>query len=100
MNRDDVIRMARAAGMSVLMPDEHVDGIGGIYIAPDDSCLQEIERFAALVAAHEREECARVCDEAEDQAWAQWKAAYKPIDQGRSIGAEECAFAIRARGES
>jgi len=106
MNRDDVLQMAiEVWGVSaVLRPDEHVDGVGGIYIHSDENCLHELERFTALVEAavraDEREACARVCDEVEDQAWAQWKAAYKSIDQGRSIGAEECAFAIRARGES
>lgn len=87
MNRDDVIRMVHEAGMGMPI------GTESLLVGHEWA-----ERFAALVAAHEREECARVCDEVEDQAWAQWKAAYKPIDQGRSIGAEECAFAIRERG--
>lgn len=47
MTRDDIIRMAREAG-------HHV---------PYAFTLQEIERFAALVAAAEREACARVCEE-------------------------------------
>jgi hypothetical protein len=46
MTKDDIIRMAREAGVW--------DRIG--YPA-------EIERFAALVAAAEREACAKVCEE-------------------------------------
>ena len=44
MDREAVIRMAREVG------------IGPVY------GHESIERFAALVAAHEREECAKVCD--------------------------------------
>jgi hypothetical protein len=48
MNRDDIIRMARDAGYG--------DAMAGLH-AP------ALERFAALVAAHEREECAKFCEE-------------------------------------
>jgi hypothetical protein len=44
MNRDDVIRMAREAGFE--------------HIAEADYWHPYFERFAALVAAHEREACA------------------------------------------
>jgi hypothetical protein len=49
MNRDDIIRMAREAGAE-RNPDF------------DDWSLDDgtLERFAALVAAHEREECAKI----------------------------------------
>ena len=46
MNKEDIIRMARDAG------------IGPIYGANDES----LERFADLVAAHEREECAKLAE--------------------------------------
>ena len=45
--QDEIIRMAREAGIA------HA---AGIY-------MEHLERFAALVAAHEREACAKVCDE-------------------------------------
>lgn len=45
---------------------------------------EELEAFAALVAAAEREACAKVCDV---MTWY--------MDDG-----EECAKAIRARGET
>ena len=46
MTRDDIIRMAREAGFV---------GMDGDHGA--------LRRFAALVAAAEREACAKVCDE-------------------------------------
>lgn len=51
MNREDIIRMAREAGLN-----------------PDDLAVQFLERFAALVAAAERNrlqlaaECFRMCE--------------------------------------
>ena len=51
-----------------------------------------LERFAALVAAHEREACAKVCDEL--------KAMYQEAGwDNRESGASQCAAAIRARGQ-
>jgi hypothetical protein len=48
MNRDDVIRMAREAGL---------------WPAVTDSFLKELQEFAALVAAAEREACAKLAYE-------------------------------------
>ena len=78
MTQDEIIRMAREAGAY-----EKYE----IYYFP----VEELERFAALVAAHEREACAKVCDDyaAElDQNKSYWDAA-----------AMNCAAAIRARGQ-
>jgi hypothetical protein len=52
-----------------------------------DGIYQEsLERFAALVAAHEREECAKVCDE------------LTLAHPGRAdLTADQCAAAIRSR---
>ena len=73
MNRDDLIRMARDAGMTGLKE-------GGV--------LENFERFAALVAAAEREACAKVC-EADSLSWGQKYALW----------GKKYAAAIRARGE-
>ena len=70
MTQDEIIRMAREAGAI------QVDGKIAFY--EDD-----LERFAALVAAHEREACAKVCD-----------------DIGDSDNGYGCAAAIRARSEN
>jgi hypothetical protein len=64
MTRDDIMRMARETDC---LDDQHY---GSVW-------ADKLERFANLVAALEREECAKVCDAR--------NAAY-------------CAFAIRERG--
>ena len=71
MDREDIIRMAREAGF-----DPH-------DMSDDFTCnLMDIERFAELVAAAEREACASIC-----------------FQEGPSIDGELIAEAIRARGE-
>ena len=75
MNRDDIIRMAREARLS-----NDFGNLGYPY-------LPELERFAKLVAAAEREACAKVCDELVLE------------HPGRAdLTAKQCAFAIRERG--
>ena len=78
MNREDIIRMAREAGFEVYETD--------VWIT-DGWWTEELERFAALVAAHEREECAKVCD----------VLAVHP--EYASDITKVAAQAIRARGE-
>jgi len=55
MTRDDIIRIAR-----------EVWSAGDVYIGPS---TEPLERFAALVAAAEREACAKVCDKIEKTKW-------------------------------
>jgi len=75
MTRQDIIRMAHKANF---------EGFGnGDWVCT----TEEIERFAALVAAAEREACAKVCDDLSDEH--AWEGSY----------AYECAIAIRARGQ-
>ena len=50
MTRKDIIRMAREIGVPFWPTDVHVT-------------IDELQRFAALVAAHEREACAKVCED-------------------------------------
>lgn len=56
MNRDDIIRMARKAHHELVTKD--YPGHAGQL---DPWTMQLLERFAALVAAHERESCAKAC---------------------------------------
>lgn len=75
MNRDDVIRMAREAQLPYYFRTGEVSNVA------------QLEHFAALVAAAEREGCAKVADTydvAEDVC--------------SSDTAEGIAIAIRARG--
>lgn len=97
MNRDDVLRMARES--DCLDPQHY----GSMW-------SDKLERFAALVAAHEREECAKMCDEEADDRWkkyrgerpySKWeKGCADSYVEGQADSAENCAAAIRARGES
>ena len=64
MTREDVIQMAQKAGF-VWLGEYH----------------SNLEDFAKLVAEHEREACAKVCDE------------FLPLGN-------KCAYAIRARGQA
>jgi len=57
MNRETIIRLAREAGLK-LFNEGWTSSDNGDAVAEES-----LERFAALVAAHEREECAKVCDE-------------------------------------
>jgi len=66
MNRDDIIRMAREAGLTV------GTNISGVMLIGSPSTpgiahidIDEMQRFAALVAAAEREACAQLCLETE-----------------------------------
>jgi hypothetical protein len=77
MSRDDIIKMAKEAGGHIA---ELPNGDAWMF---DEA--EQLERFAALVAAAEREVCASICDRF----------------QARDVGMQpaECAAAIRARGE-
>ena len=75
MTQDEIIHMAQEAGMTtaVVLPD--------------------LERFAALVAAAEREACAKLCEELAspsqlDDPWRSW-----------ITGTLDCAAAIRQRSQ-
>jgi hypothetical protein len=70
MNRDDIIRMAEQAGVHEGGEANWVEG-------------NRWELFANLVAAAEREACAKVCEAEGERVDASWVS---------------CAFAIRERG--
>lgn len=53
-----------------------------------------LERFANLVAAAERDACAKVCDEKVDAEYATGK-----VDHNEMGWTQACAAAIRARGQ-
>ena len=69
--REEIIRMAREAGY------QHPDAVGTC----EDFAYFDLERFAALVAAAEREACARM------------------VDHIRREGGGTYGDAIRARGD-
>jgi len=65
MNRDETLRLALKAGIDVAFG-------------------AAVDRFAAVIAAAEREACAKVCDD---------EATIEGV-------AQRCAAAIRARGQA
>lgn len=85
MTREDIIRMAR-----------EVWSAGDTYIGPSISSLSE---FSALVAAAEREACAKVCEEKVERS-AGYGGQFEGYGKltGERTGSE-CAAAIRAREE-
>ena len=78
MTQDDIIRMAREAGMAFS------ELFGGQRII--DGWLPDLERFAQLIAAAEREACAKLCDDLDD-------------DLPDGLAGWQYGEAIRARGQ-
>jgi hypothetical protein len=70
MNRDEIIRMAR---------NEY-----GIYAFTAESLAE----FATIIAAAEREACAKACEDIDTEY------------EGQDVLATWCAAAIRARGQA
>ena len=85
MNKEDIIKMAREAGAIPIHKDYSQKALVG---------NENIERFAALVAAAEREACAKVCDDI-FRHWIQTD----PDEKFATPDADDCARAIRERGE-
>lgn len=84
MDRDTIIRLAREAGLRSAVLLHIYDGKVAALTDDELDELQRLQRFAALVAAHERDECAKVCDEYNDGRYANT--------------ADLCAAAIRSGG--
>ena len=79
MTRDEIIAMAKEAGcVSATFWPDGFTGLMGVF-----------ERFATLVAAAEREACAKVCDD---------KAQDISLSNRRRCDADALATAIRQRG--
>ena len=102
MNRDDIIRMAREAGFNQIL----ATNAGEDVWVDDGFYVEKMERFAALVAAAEREACEKVCEEqltyftpipCPDKISGCLVDHHGPVQRKKT--ATECAAAIRARGE-
>ena len=80
MTKDDIIKLAREAGFLI---DTHAQKYQPNCILSTHGLIDEnLQRFANLVAAAEREACAKVCE--------------GRLQEGLNF--EGCATAIRARG--
>jgi hypothetical protein len=93
MTRDDVLRMAReAANLGNGYPN-----IDRIYLwRPDGDDVKWLVRFAALVAAAEREACAKICETLD--GWTPEVLAIEvALGERRAYAVMDFAAAIRAR---
>jgi hypothetical protein len=80
----EIIEMARDSGMELY-------GLG----KDRARFVHHLEAFAKLVAEAEREACAKVCDSFYE-SWINIHGRYEFMGEG----AQECAEAIRARGQA
>lgn len=88
MTREDVLFMAQECNLIGMRP--HLDGI----------YQKSLERFAALVAAAEREACAKMADDHERQRCEAWAKVLTTGGEVPSASLSAVADAIRARGET
>ena len=88
MTQDEVIEMARDAGAyeDFAFKDEYFD-----------MSRQALERFANLVAAKEREACAKVCETAREAIWEYYEEHLKAASCNVCTN---LATAIRARKQA
>ena len=89
MTDEQIIELARQAGFI------NFDMFSDQYSEETQMWHQRMKAFAKLVAQHEREACARVCEELRDD-WLNGLGRYEFMGEG----ADYCADAIRARGEN
>ena len=73
MTKDEIIEMARQSELGFLLGDNWM-------------LHHELEYFAKLVAQHEREACAKVCE---------WRTGIQQVD----AAIDTCAAAIRSRDQ-
>ena len=89
MSRDDIINLAREAGIE--FQELYNPALKRrLLLTCGGQMIEKMERFAALVAAAEREASAKVCEQ-QIERWVDDRARY---------AASECAIGIRAKGQS
>ena len=92
MKREDITRMAREVGILDFRDED-----GSEYVK---DVLDDLERFASLVASAEREACAKVCDSESERGFFNWKndiPQNKEFWNGGQMFASQLAEEIRAR---
>ena len=65
----------------------------------NESQADNILHFAAIVAAVEREACEKICERRKSLYWMEFDKTGSDADRAAAIASEECADAIRARGQ-
>jgi hypothetical protein len=73
MTREDIIKAMGESGVgTMLLGVQH------------DKAVERLTRFAVLVAAAEREACAKVCDEVDKESQSQWPKRLATMIRARS----------------
>lgn len=95
MTQDETIKLAREC---LILPSTITDDNGtGMYATFQvyKASIEALQRFAAIVAANEREACAKVCG----QLMTPWdeNTLNGELIALRNDGMRQCAAAIRAR---
>jgi hypothetical protein len=80
-----------------LTQDEIIEMLAKVYGVAwtSKAQLRDLTAFAKLVAQHEREACARVCE----LMWHEWLDSPEENEPNKP-DAEDCYRAIRARGQA
>ena len=94
MNQDEIIAMAKEAGARSEHWATRLFPAVQFLFTPDD-----LSRFAALVAAKEREACEKACEEVARKYEEQHRGCYPDGMVPAELGADDCVEAIRARGQ-
>ncbi len=89
MTNDDITRMAREAGLPV---SDKFDGIGYVWCSDEYPIDEQLQRFAELVAAAEREACIKLIEDFS-------KTTMVPVRDTWVMGLIAGANALRARGQ-
>jgi hypothetical protein len=99
MNRENIIRMAREAGWDAHHAefDTRIQNFAALVASAEREYLRESFRVVTAAEAsaailHEREACAKVCEEMKT-----YVGRNNAVTQS---SAQDCATAIRARGKS
>ena len=106
MNREDIIRMAREAGLRVGTNLSGVVLVGSpAEIGLAHLTIEELERFAALVAAAERERICKAIKEEDDYCVTEGEYMLDSNDciavaKSEWVRPDYSAGAIRARGNT
>ena len=108
MNKEDIIRMAKEGGIyHGFDSEDHWDGLLDFQLIErrqlskesiiygENRMFEILKRFAALVAAAEREACTKVCE----RMWHEWLDSPEENEPNKP-DAEDCYKAIRARGQA
>lgn len=93
MKRDEVLRLAIEADL--VEPRDISNDVCGL----PESYVDSLVAFAELIAAHEREACAKVCEAQQNMAVMRHPARIEVEQSTQNMMALKCAGLIRARGQ-